>query len=35
MMLALIAAEYGRPLAHAVSEWFLHTRMREAARASG
>jgi len=29
MMLALVAAEYGRPLAHAVSEWFLHTRMRE------
>lgn len=29
MMLALIAVEYGRPLAHAVSEWFLHTRMRE------
>ncbi|MCZ8148579.1 MAG: GlxA family transcriptional regulator [Roseomonas sp.] len=29
MMLALIAAEYGRPLASAVSEWFLHTRVRE------
>ena len=29
MMLALIAAEYGRPLAHAVAEWFLHTRLRE------
>jgi len=30
MAVALIEAEYGRPLAHAVSEWFLHTRPRAA-----
>jgi transcriptional regulator GlxA family with amidase domain len=28
MAVALIEAEYGRPLAHAVAEWFLHTRPR-------
>jgi len=31
MMAALIAAEHGRPLAAAVSEWFLHTRVRSSA----
>lgn len=31
MMAALIAAEYGRPLARAVSEWFLHTTIRQSA----
>jgi transcriptional regulator GlxA family with amidase domain len=30
MAVALIEAEYGRPLAHAVAEWFLHTRPRAA-----
>jgi transcriptional regulator GlxA family with amidase domain len=30
MAIALIEAEYGRPLAHAVAEWFLHTRPRAA-----
>lgn len=30
MALALIEAECGRPLAHAVAEWFLHTRPRAA-----
>jgi transcriptional regulator GlxA family with amidase domain len=30
MAVALIAAEYGRPLANAVAEWFLHTRPRAA-----
>lgn len=28
MAVALIEAEHGRPLAHAVAEWFLHTRPR-------
>lgn len=31
MMVARIAAEHGHPLAAAVSEWFLHTRMRSPA----
>lgn len=30
MAVALIAEEYGRPLANAVAEWFLHTRPRAA-----
>ncbi len=30
MAVALIAAEYGRPLSNAVAEWFLHTRPRAA-----
>jgi transcriptional regulator GlxA family with amidase domain len=30
MALALIEAECGRPLAHAIAEWFLHTRPRAA-----
>ena len=30
MAVALIGAEYGRSLAHAVAEWFLHTRPRTA-----
>jgi transcriptional regulator GlxA family with amidase domain len=30
MAVALIEAEYGRPLANAVAEWFLHTRPRAA-----
>jgi len=29
MAVAMIEAEYGRKLAHAVSEWFLHTRPRD------
>lgn len=31
MMAALIAADHGRPLARAVSEWFLHTQVRQSA----
>lgn len=31
MMAALIAAEHGKPLARAVSEWFLHTQVRQSA----
>lgn len=30
MAVALISAEYGRPLSNAVAEWFLHTRPRAA-----
>lgn len=30
MSVALIEAEHGRPLAHGVAEWFLHTRPRAA-----
>ncbi len=29
LMIALIARDHGRDLAHAVSEWFLHTHVRE------
>lgn len=32
MMVALIARDHGYPLAAAVSEWFLHTHVREGAR---
>jgi transcriptional regulator GlxA family with amidase domain len=31
MMAALIAVEHGKPLARAVSEWFLHTQIRQSA----
>lgn len=32
MMVALVARDHGHPLAAAVSEWFLHTHVREGAR---